>query len=109
MSRSRNTEKESVRAARGIGRDEEGELSLPRIIVRKPRRGDIHPLPKSILVRLLKHVPVEYFYGLSRIELRARQGKIGDPFGAYGRDEKAIILYCPTMGVKPSPSGENFS
>jgi hypothetical protein len=93
MSRSRNTEKESVRAARGIGRDEEGELSLPRIIVRKPRRGDIHPLPKSILVRLLKHVPVEYIYGLSRIELRARQGKIGDPFGAYGRDEKAIILY----------------
>ncbi len=93
MGRSRNTEKESVWAALRIGRDEDGEPCLPRIIVRQPKRGDVHPLPKSILRGALKTIPVEYIYGLSRIELRARQGKIGDPFGVYSRDEKVIILY----------------
>ncbi len=94
MSRSRNTEKENVWAALRIGRDEEGEPHLPRIIVRQPRRGDIHPLPKALLVRVLKDIPVEYLYGLSRIELRARKGnKIGDPYGAYRPGEKVIILY----------------
>jgi len=93
MSRSRNTEKESVWAAQRIGRDENGEPYLPRIIARQPRRGDVYPLPKSILAGALKTIPVEYIYGLSRIELRARQGRIGDPFGAYRPDEKVIILY----------------
>ena len=93
MSRSRNTEKESVWAALRIGRDEEGELCLPRIVARQPKRGDIHPLPKSVLAGALKTIPVEYLYGLSHVELRARQGRIGDPFGAYRPGEKVIILY----------------
>jgi hypothetical protein len=93
MGRSRNTEKESVWAGRRISRNEDGEPCLPRIIARKPRRGDVHPLPKSILAGALRTIPIEYIYGLSRIELRARQGRIGDPFGAYGRDEKTIIFY----------------
>jgi hypothetical protein len=94
MSRSRNTEKESVWAALRIGREEDGEPYLPRIVARKPKRGDIHPMPKSLLLRFLKDVPVEYIYGLSRIELRARKGeKIGDPYGAYRPGEKVIILY----------------
>ena len=93
MSRSRNTEKESVWAALRIARDEDGEPYLPRIIARQPRRGDIHPLPKSVLRGALRTIPVEYIYGLSRIELRALQGRIGDPFGVYSRDERAIILY----------------
>ena len=93
MSRSRNTEKESVWAALRIGRDEDGAPNLPRITARRPKRGDVHPLPKSILAGALKTIPVEYIYGLSRIELRARRGRIGDPFGAYRPDEKVIILY----------------
>lgn len=93
MSRSRNTEKESVWAAMRIGRSQDGEAHLPRIIARQPRSGDVHPLPKSILTGALKTVPVEYIYGLSCVELRARKGKIGDPFGAYRPREKVIILY----------------
>jgi len=94
MSRSRNTEKESVWAALRIARDEEGEPCLPRIVARKPRCGDFHPLPKSLLVRALKDVPLEYLYGLSAIELRARQGnKVGDPYGLYRPRDKVIILY----------------
>ncbi len=93
MGRSRNTEKESVWAALRIARDEDGEPCLPRIIARPPKGGDVHPLPKSILRGALKTIPVEYIYGLSRIELRARQGRIGDPFGVYRPDEKVIILY----------------
>jgi len=94
MSRSRNTEKESVWAAMRIGRDEDGEPCLPRIMARKPKSGDIHPLPKSVLTRLLKDIPVEYLYGLSRVELRARRGKrIGEPYGVHRSGEKVIILY----------------
>ena len=93
MSRSRNTEKESVWAALRIGRDEDGRPYLPRIVARKPKSGDIHPLPKTVLAGALRTIPVEYMYGLSRIELRARQGRIGDPFGAYRPDEKIIVLY----------------
>jgi hypothetical protein len=95
MSRSRNTEKESVRAKYRIARDEDGDVQLPRIIVRRPACGDIHPLPRNILVGALRFdVPIEYIYGLKRIELRARQGKhVGRYFAAYRRDEKGIILY----------------
>ncbi len=101
MGRSRNTEKESVWAARRIGRDEDGEPRLPRIVVRKPKRGDIHPLSKSVLAHALKTIPVEYIYGLTRVELRARQGnRIGDPYGAYWPDEKAIVFYSlPVLWV----------
>lgn len=98
MSRSRNTEKESVRAAKRIGRDEDGEASLPRIIARRPKSGDIHPLPKSVLAHALKTIPVEYLYGLSRVELRARRGsRIGEPFAAYRPDEKVVVLYSLPM------------
>ncbi|MBM4028115.1 MAG: hypothetical protein FJ280_22380 [Planctomycetes bacterium] len=93
MSRSRNTEKESVWAGLWIDRDEDGVACLPRIVARRPREGDVHPLSKSILAGALKTVPVEYLYGLSRVELRATKGKIGDPFGAYRPREKVIILY----------------
>lgn len=95
MSRSRNTEKESVRAKYCIDRTEDGDVYLPRIVVRRPAPGDIHPLPKNILVGALRlDVPVEYIYGLKRIELRARKGKhVGGYFAEYRSDEKVIILY----------------
>ncbi len=101
MSRSRNTEKESVWAGTRIRRDEDGEPCLPRIIARQPKHGDIHPLPKSVLAHLLKSIPAEYLYGLSGVELCARQGKrIGEPFGEYRPAEKVIILYSlPTSWI----------
>jgi hypothetical protein len=109
MSRSRNTEKESIWAAMQISHDEDGEPSLPRIVARQPRRGDIHPLPKSVLAGALRTIPIEYVYGLSRVELRARPGRIGDPFGAYRPREKVIILYSlPRLWVvdRMSESGQ---
>ena len=66
-------------------------MSLPRIVARKPKSGDIHPLPKSVLAHALKTIPVEYLYGLSRMELRARHGsRIGEPVAVYRPDEKVI-------------------
>lgn len=93
MSRSRNTEQASAGARRKIRRDANGVPCLPRIIARRPRRGDEHPLPKSILTGALRTVPVEYLYGLTRIELRARASKVGDPYGYYAPVKKFIVLY----------------
>ena len=94
-----NHQKESVIARRNIRRDVKGERALPRLSERPAYPGDIHPIPKSVLIRLLKHIPDVYLYGLSRIELRARGSmRVGDPFGVYLRDENAIALYSlPTV------------
>jgi hypothetical protein len=98
MARSRNTKKENVWADERIGRTENGQIRLPRIIVRHPAHGDIHPLSRKFISRALRTIPVEYLYGLTHIELRARQGKqIGKPFGKYRSSEKAIILYSLPM------------
>ena len=99
MSRSYRTQKESVMAGRRAQRDREGSIVFPRIVEREPASGDIHPLSKRTIAQQLKNLPVEYLYGLSRIELRARQGsEIGRPFGSYWNDERAIILYSlPTV------------
>jgi hypothetical protein len=94
MSRSYRSQKESVTAARLIRRTADGSLVLPRIVERAPTPGDLHPLNKRALRRLLQRVPVEFIHGLSRIELRARESPlIGDPFGCYWPDERAIVLY----------------
>jgi hypothetical protein len=100
MSRSDNTDKESVSAAYKVDRAVDGSVWLPRIIVRRPAPGDVHPLPKQVLTGAIRlDVPVEYIYGLDRIELRARKGnRIGKhPFAEYWRDEKVIILYSLPM------------
>jgi hypothetical protein len=34
---------------------------------------------------------------------------LGEPVGDFGIGLDTGVYYCPTMGVKPSPSGENFS
>ena len=94
MSRSFRSQKESVTASRRIKRRADGSVVLPRLIEREPAPGDTHPLSKSALVRLLHSFPVEYVYGLSRIELRARQGReVGCPFACYRPDERAVLLY----------------
>lgn len=69
---------------------------MPRIIVRKPRIGDIHPLSESIITNYLRGAPPAYVYGLKAIELRPRKSGIGDPYGLYSFVEKRIWLYsCP--------------
>lgn len=94
MSRSYRTQKESLIAERRIARYEDGSIVFPPIIERSPKIGDIHPLSKSYLMSVLPIIPIEYLYGLDRIELKAREKDvIGRPFALYRRDEKAIILY----------------
>jgi len=99
MSRSYRTLRESVIAVRRAERGADGSVVLPRVVEREPAPGDIHPLSKGTVMRVLEKLPVEYLYGLSRIELRPRQGsEIGCPYGCYWRDEGAIILYSlPTV------------
>jgi len=94
MSNSYRTQKESIAAERLIERDEAGKPRLPRVIERAATPGDTHPIPKRVLRRVLTEIPIEYVYGLSRIEMRARQEPgIGRPFGCYVHSERAIILY----------------
>lgn len=76
--------------------DEDGLPVLPRVIRRKPRPGDIHPLSPEDVRNVLLCAPAAYIYGLRGVELRARQGEIGEPYGVYLRDERRIRLYsCP--------------
>ena len=103
MARSYRTQKPSVLAKTRVPRTDDGAVVLPRIIERKPRLGDSHPLSRRSLAKLLSNAPVEYLFGLERIELRARMGStVGEPFGKYLRDERAIILYSlPSHWVWP--------
>ncbi len=94
MSKSLRTDRESRIAKRNAARDTKGDIVLPRIVEREPRRGDIHPISKRSLSRWLQEIPEKYIYGLSGVELRARKTEaIGQPYGSYRLDEKVIILY----------------
>lgn len=105
MSRSYGTTKQSVLAGRRIKRSRTGERIIPRVISCRPRAGDIHPMGRSHVLRLLSQIPEKYIYGLSRVELRARTGEIGKPFGLYLPRDKAIYLYSlPTTWHVPAIS-----
>lgn len=105
MSRSYGTTKQSVLARRRMKRSQSGERIIPRVISRRPRAGDIHPMGRSLILRLLRQIPEKYIYGLARVELRAREGEIGKPFGLYLPRDKAIYLYSlPTTWHLPSLS-----
>ena len=94
MTRSYRTDHPSRVAKRRVLRDARGNPLLPRIIERKPRRGDIHPLPKFFIGRMIPDIPIEYLYGLRYIELRARENKsIGKPFAFYDRADRIMVLY----------------
>ncbi len=67
--------------------------SLPRVVARKPRRGDVHPLPPAAIRELLRALPSAQLRGLVRVELRARTDEVGTPFAIYRREERDIILY----------------
>ena len=66
---------------------------FPRVVARKPRRGDVHPLSPTAIRAFLRALPAEQLRGLRRIELRARIDDVGDPFALYRREERDILLY----------------
>jgi hypothetical protein len=87
MSRSRHTLPPRVYAERV------GEFQVARVIERRPRPGDIHPIPKRSVEAVLRAVPAEYILGLRRVELRARVGPVGQPYGLYQPAERVVLLY----------------
>lgn len=94
MSRSYRTQKESVIAERRGARHRDGRILLPRVVECAPTPGDSHPLTKRTLARLLPKIPVEYLYGLSHIELRARHRPgVGEPFGRYRIRTRDILFF----------------
>ena len=98
MSRSYRTQKRSVLTARQISMDSSGRPRLPRVIERKPFPGDSQPISKTFLRNTLRHLPIEYLYGLKRIELLPRtSAEIGQPYACYLTDEKAIRIYSLPM------------
>jgi hypothetical protein len=99
MARSYRTEPKWRIAHRNAERDAEGKVLLPRIVERPPRIGDVHPIPKYMLARLLSRLPAELYYGLRLIEMRARQHLAGYPFGEYSRVEKSIRLYSLPLTI----------
>jgi hypothetical protein len=109
MSDSYRTQKESVLAARRIKRNSQGEPIYPRIIVKPPSKGDVHPLTKQTLNRLLRQIPIEYVYGLRRIELQGRLNTgIGHPFGLYLPDEKVVRLFSLPTEWRLKKLGKSF-
>ncbi|MGZ3425395.1 MAG: hypothetical protein ACXVCV_02045 [Polyangia bacterium] len=67
--------------------------AFPRVVQRKARRGDLHPLPAPAIRDFLRALPGEQLHGLVRVELRARVEDVGAPFAMYRREERDIILY----------------
>jgi hypothetical protein len=95
MSRSYRTSNVGHLADRRIARDRSGSISYPRVIVRKPAPGDIHPFAARSVREILRHIPIEYIYGLKHIELRSRPAsrEVGAPYGCYLPREKVIQLF----------------
>lgn len=98
MAKSYRSKPEHIIAKSNIARDADGHILMPHIIQRKPAYGDIHPLDKATIKIILRKIPIEYVYGLKRIELRTRDGKCGrlkwsQPLGYYLPIEKTIWLY----------------
>jgi hypothetical protein len=93
MSRTYRTDKENRIAERRMPRDREGNIVLPRIVRRKPRLGDVHPITNVQLSMVLDLVPLKYLYKLNSIELLPRKDDIGNPFGYYTAHERRIVLY----------------
>jgi hypothetical protein len=93
MSRTYRTDKEGRIAERRMPRDREGNLVMPRIVRRKPRRGDVHPITNKQLMMVFDRLPLEYLYNLTSVELLPRKDGIGNPFGYYSALERRIVLY----------------
>ena len=70
-----------------------------RVIARRPRRGDVHPLGPTEIRAFVAQLRIDEVRGLVRIELRAREGDVGDPFALYRREERDILVFS----VPPDP------
>jgi hypothetical protein len=79
-------------AARTVGRA--GGAYLPRIIQRKPRPGDVHPLPSNILPRFLSWLPLAYLHDLRQIELSHHFRQVFRGRRSKGSRETEEILAC---------------
>ena len=54
---------------------------------------------------MLAETPVEYWHGLTAIELRARTDSVGEPFAFYRISERIIVLYSlPRVWALPKLS-----
>ena len=73
-------------------------IDFPRVVTRKPRRGDVHPLSATAIRAFLRALPSEQLRGLRRIELRARIDDVGAPFALYRREERDILMYSLPPG-----------
>jgi len=94
MEKTYKTEPRQMIASRRMPRDKEGRFVFPRVIVRKPKKGDYHPLSARDIRIAFKKLPLEFFYGLKEIELRARYKNVCEqPLGKYSPRDKKIILY----------------
>jgi hypothetical protein len=87
MSDSFRTQREDV-----VARRKAAEQHL-RVIERRPYPGDLHPISKSELEKVLAVIPVELLHGLRSVELRPRNHEVGSPFAQYRSRSKSIILY----------------
>lgn len=111
MAHSFRTARERYQASWSIARDRSGRPVLPRVVQHPSRPGDVHPLDRKALIKLLPTVPLRFLHGLSRIEIRARESSdVGAPYGLYKPHYKLIRLYStpfpdwpatPTAVIKP--------
>ena len=67
--------------------------AFPRVVERKPRRGDVHALSATAIREFLRALQATQLTGLRRVELRARVDDVGAPFALYRRQERDILLY----------------
>jgi hypothetical protein len=105
MSKTDRTAREAYQAAWKMPRDRLGEVVLPRITEHPPRPGDVHPLDRKTLLKLLPKVPLRFLHGLRGIELRARESEeFGNPFGAYQPRFKLVRLYSTPYPEWPYPA-----
>ena len=73
--------------------------------------GDVHPLTRQHISTFLRYLPVDYVYGLRRVELRGRTSEeIGDPYGYYLNGEKTIVLFSvpPDLWQFPHTPGGSY-
>jgi len=102
MADSRNTYPERFQAALYIRRNKLGEPMLPRVVEHPPPPGDVHPLDRQTLLKLLPVIPLRFLQGVRAIELRARPFKREDhPLGTYEPRYKLIRLYSQPFPETP--------
>ncbi len=100
MSRSRNTANLQVKS------DLTFDVESIKLIRRKPRDGDIHPLEKFEIRGILNAIPSRFIYKLKTIELRPRKSLPGAPWGEYRPSDSQIILYSHPLIIE---DGSDFA